>query len=317
MDEITLGRSGLRVSRMGLGGGGHSRLGLRTGRSDSESIDIVRRALDQGINFIDTAESYGTEEIVGHAIRGRDRGKIVVSTKKSLSKKGHLRERPITPADLRAGLEQSLRKLGTDYIDVYHLHGLKLPDYERAVQALVPELLDLKDQGKIRAIGVTEAFNSDRAHAMLQRALTDDCWDVIMVGFSILNQSARERVVRATRLKDIGVLCMFAVRVGLSRPPKLGELMRELITSGRLESASIDPDDPLGFVIRDGAAKSIVDAAYRFCRDEDGIHVVLSGTGDVAHLEENIVSMNRPPLPPEMRRRLMEMFGGIDTLSGQ
>ncbi|WP_428937632.1 aldo/keto reductase [Fontivita pretiosa] len=313
MDQITLGRTGMVVSRMGLGGGGQSRLGQQHGRTVEQSIQIVRRALDRGINFIDTAEGYDTEEIIGQAIRERDRASIVLSTKKSM-----YTQTTVTPQDLRAGLEQSLRRLGTEYVDVYHLHALRPSQYDYAIQLLVPEMLKLKQQGKIRAVGVTEGFNSDPGHAMLSRAMRDDCWDVIMVGFNILNQSARQRVLSRAIEKNVGVLCMFAVRAALSRPERLRQIIAGLIAEGRLDPAMIqDADDPLGFVVRDGAATSVVDAAYRFCRDEPGIHVVLSGTGNIEHLEQNIASMQRPPLPADVRARLVRMFEGIDTISGQ
>jgi aryl-alcohol dehydrogenase-like predicted oxidoreductase len=312
MEMTVLGRTGLRVSRLGLGGGGFSRLGRGTGRSDGESIAVVQRAIDLGVNFIDTAEGYGTEDIVGQGIRGRDRSQIVLSTKKSIS-----RDKPPTAADLRAGLEQSLRRLGTDYLDVYHLHGLKLDQYDHALAELVPEMIKLRDQGKIRAVGVTEAFNSDRAHDMLKRAVKDDCWEVMMVGFNLLNQSARERVFVDAQRKDIGVLCMFAVRSALSQPQRLREIIGELNESGKLDGRPIDRLDPLGFLTRDGVARSIVEAAYRYCRDEPGIHVVLSGTGDIGHLEQNIEAIKQPALPPETRQRLDQMFEGIDSVSAQ
>lgn len=83
MQTTILGRTNLTVSRMGLGAGGHSRLGRNAGRTDAQAADLVRRALDHGVNFIDTAEGYGTEAIVGQALQGRDRTSVVLSTKKS------------------------------------------------------------------------------------------------------------------------------------------------------------------------------------------------------------------------------------------
>ena len=99
MEYRQLGRTGLEVSVMGLGAGGPSRLGQRDSlKTEAESIALVRGALDAGINFIDTAEAYGTEAIVGHAIAGRDRDKLVISTKKRLGgdkiTPGELRSRP-------------------------------------------------------------------------------------------------------------------------------------------------------------------------------------------------------------------------------
>jgi predicted aldo/keto reductase-like oxidoreductase len=94
------------------------------------------------------------------------------------------------------GLEDSLQRLGTDYVDVYHLHGVRDEQYDYARDNLVPLLLKLKAQGKIRFLGITEVFAADPAHRMMQRAVQDDYWDVVMVGFNILNQSARDRIFR-------------------------------------------------------------------------------------------------------------------------
>ena len=86
MQYTTLGRTGLHVSTMGLGCGGPSRVGRSTGKSEAEQIGIVQQALDAGVNFIDTAESYQTEAIVGKALQGRRRDQIIISTKKSTGK---------------------------------------------------------------------------------------------------------------------------------------------------------------------------------------------------------------------------------------
>jgi L-galactose dehydrogenase len=311
MDSITLGRTGLKVSVLGLGGGGHSRLGQQTGATESQSAAIVQRAIEHGVNFIDTAEAYGTEPLIGVALRTAGRSELVLSTKKSPTAQG----RPISGAELIEGLEASLRRLQTDYVDIYHLHGVRAEQYEHCVTELVPAMLKLRDQGKLRFLGITEAFGGDTGHAMLERALQDTCWDVMMVGFNLLNQSARERVFVETQRQNIGVLCMFAVRDALSRSEKLRETITQLLEQGCLDRADIDQNDPLGFLL--DAAESIPDAAYRFCRAEPGIHVVLSGTGNIRHLEENIASIQRPPLPDDVRRRLIDLFGHIDTVSGQ
>ena len=80
MDYTTLGRTGLRVSVAGLGAGGNSLLGARQGLSRSQSVELVHKAFDLGVNFIDTAPNYGTEELVGDALASRRRDAIVVST---------------------------------------------------------------------------------------------------------------------------------------------------------------------------------------------------------------------------------------------
>ena len=313
MDYTTLGRTGLRVSVMGLGAGGHSRLGQAAGRSAKESMAIVRRAMELGVTFIDTAESYGTEHLVGEAIGCAGRDGIVLSTKKSMSKDGPR----ISSRDLVEGLEKSLSRLKTDRVEVYHLHGVSAKDYAYAREELVPAMRKLKEQGKIRFVGITEAFGSDTRHEMMAKAVKDDCWDVVMVGFNILNQSARERVLVETRKKGIGVLDMFAVRSALSRREKLKATVASLVAEGKICLDGSDPDAPLDFVMEDGGAMSIPDAAYRFCRAEPGIDVVLSGTGNLQHLEANVASILRPALPRGIMERLIEMFRGVDSVSGQ
>ena len=311
MEYRTLGRTGLRVSVMGIGAGGPSRLGQRDSmRTEAESVELVLRGLDAGVNFIDTAEAYRTEAIVGAAVAQRDRGKIVISTKKQL------RGERITSDELRAGLHDSLRRLRSEYIDVYHLHGLRPEQYDYYLGEIVPVMQALRDEGKIRFIGVTEHWSGDLEHKMLARALGDGVWDVIMVGFNLLNQKARESVLRAAIANDIGVLIMFAIRRALSRPAKLKATIQELIASGEVDPQDIDRANPLRFLVDSGAAPSIADAAYRFCRDEPGAHVILSGTGNPQHLDANLATFERPPLPADATARLKHIFRNARSVTG-
>lgn len=312
MDYRILGRTGLKASVIGLGGGGPSRLGQRDNvNTEAESADILRRGFDAGINFIDTAEAYGTEGIVGQALKGRDRTSIIISTKKSTGKN------PISADDLRHGLEQSLSRLGTDYIDIYHLHGVAPENYAHCREVLVPVLLDLKQQGKIRFLGITEPWNSDVQHIMLQDALKDDVWDVMMVGFNLLNQTARETVLQPAMKQNIGILIMFAVRLALSKPDRLRETLQQLIEQGQVDPADIDLDNPLAFALGGAGGVDLPDLAYRFCNYEPGVHVTLSGTGNPAHLQANIDSFSRPPLPDAIVERLKHIFRNSDSVTGQ
>lgn len=310
MDYTTLGRTGLRVSVMGLGCGGPSRIGQSTDRSESESIHIIRHALDAGVNYIDTAEAYGTEPLVGAALQGVDRSGIVISTKKSYRK-------GISPAAVRESVETSLRSLKTDYIDLYNLHGVVPSDYGWLRDEILPTFFQLRDEGKIRYVGVSELFGEDTQHEMLRDSLSDGLWDVVMVGFNILNQTARTEVFPTTMAQDIGVQIMFAVRRALSRPDRLAESLEALIEEGQLDPAEIDRENPLEFVLDESDATSLVDASYRFCRYEPGVHVVLSGTGNLEHLRENIESLNRPPLPEPVVQRLRHIFRDANAVTGQ
>ena len=163
-------------------------------------------------------------------------------------------------------MEQSLKLIGTDYIDIYHLHGVEPKDYSFAKDRLMPVMRRLKEQGKIRFIGVTESFNPDPSHTMLQESLADDLWDVVMVGFSLLNPSARKTVLPLTQKHGAGVLDMFAVRRALSQPQHLRSLCRDLVDKGAIKEDAVDLNDPLGFLIKETDAASLPEAAYRFCR---------------------------------------------------
>lgn len=311
MEKIALGRTGFAVSRMGIGGGGPSQLGRRTGKSVDESADILRRAFDAGINFVDTSEDYGTEPIVARALASRARDSIVISTKKST------RHQQVTPQVVRQSIEQSLRQLGTDYIDLYNLHGVVPQDYDYLVQDVYPELLKARAAGKIRSIGITEMFNEDMGHETMARAAGDGLWDVLMVGFNPLNQTARSRVFAEAQKNNIGIQVMFAVRKALRSVDDLRPFVAALIERGQLDPSQIDAERPLAFLLDDGIAESLAEASYRFCRDEPGVHIVLSGTGNAEHLAQNVRSFERPPLPADTAARLRHIFRHVDSTTGQ
>ncbi len=316
MEYIPLGRTGLQVSAAGLGCGGHSRLGQGYGESSAHSLGIVRAALDLGINFIDTAAVYKTEEIVGEAVEGQ-RDSVVISTKLPIVPSGEsaLGEVYVSGESLTVSLEESLRKLRTDYIDILHLHGVMPAQYGYCCDELVPALHRLRDQGKIRFLGLTERFIYDPQHAMLTRALQDDTWDVVMTGFNVINQSARQRVFAQTTAKNVGTLVMFAVRRALSNPEALKAMIDDLVQQELVDADVLNGDDPLGFLRSLGGAKSVVEGAYRFCRHEPGADVVLTGTGNAAHLRENVASILSPALTEDCQKQIDRLFGAIDSVS--
>ena len=313
MEYTTLRRTGLKVSVVGLGCGGPSRLGLRENAdSEQHAIDIVREAIDLGVNFIDTAQAYGTESIVGKAVARIPRDRLVISTKKTLpgTSKTNVDE------EIKRGLEQSLKYLGTDYIDVYHLHGVEPEDYDFAKERLMPVMRRLREQGKIRFIGVTEGFVQDPSHQMLQRGLTENLWDVVMVGFNLLNPSARKTVFSTTRDKGVGVLNMFAVRRALSQPERLKTIVADLIQKGAISPADVNVKELVDFMLRESSAQTLPEVAYRFCRHEPGVDVVLTGTGNREHLKANVQSILKPALPERVLQKLEAIFGSLDTLTG-
>jgi aryl-alcohol dehydrogenase-like predicted oxidoreductase len=307
MDYTTLGRTGLKVSVAGLGCGGFSRLGIGTGGDEAGAIAIVHQAAEAGVNLFDTAAAYGTEPILGKAIRTLRRDAIVICTKAPFSWSSGRAD----PQGIVSNLDNSLRQLGTDYVDVYQLHGMPPAHYAHALDELVPVLLRERDKGKLRFLGITETSPHDLQHDMLHRAAQDGVWDVAMVGFSMMHQNARERVFPLTRQHRVGTLMMFAVRNVFSQPGRLQETLRELVAEGQVLASLAESDDPLGFLIHDRGASSVVDACYRYVRHEPGVDVVLFGTGSPAHLKTNIDSLLKPPLPKADHHKIGELFGHL------
>ena len=308
MQTITLGRTGIKATIAGLGCGGFSRLGLEKYGIDN-AVNIVRRAYDGGVNFFDTATVYGTQKAVGLGLEGIKRDSYFLSTKFPYGGK--------TGDDLVKTLEESLRELKTDYVDIYHLHGVKPDDYTWARDTFVPVMEKAREQGKIRFLGITEIFGEDTTHKMLEQSLGEDIFDVIMVGYNLLNPSAAKGILPLGIEKNVGILCMFAVRSALSNPEQLKRDLAKILEKGQGEASLIKQENPLDFLCQEGAAKSIMEAAYRYCRHSPGIHVVLTGTGSADHLKENLASIQGEKLPQEVLERLERMFGNVDCVSGQ
>jgi aryl-alcohol dehydrogenase-like predicted oxidoreductase len=318
MQYTSLGHTGLRVSVAGLGTGGFSRMGLKSGKTEDEAARLVLDAIDLGVNFIDTAPAYGTEGVVGKALKSVPRGKVVVATKSSVQRAGEW----WTPERMVESLDNSLRLLGTDYVDVFNLHGVEPQMYDYAFNTLGPALIAQKQKGKIRHIGLTENPIVDFTNETLKRALKDDIWEVFMVGFHMMHQGARSNVFPATRAKGIGTLIMFAVRSIFADPPRVAREMKELAGKGLVEKSLGDSDDPLGFLVHEAGAANVIEAAYRFVRHEPGVEVVLFGTGNAEHLRTNVASLLKPPLPPADQAKLAALFGhlkgvGLDGHQGR
>jgi aryl-alcohol dehydrogenase-like predicted oxidoreductase len=167
MKHISIG--GLDVSRIGLGTMAMSGYYLDPSSSDAESIRTIQRALDLGVTHIDTAEVYGpyaNEELVGRAIKGR-RDEVVLATKFGFV--SHAGSGPgvldSSPANIRTAVEGSLKRLGTDHIDLYYQHRV---DPNTPIEDTVGALAELVAEGKIRHIGLSEAGPATirRAHAV-------------------------------------------------------------------------------------------------------------------------------------------------------
>jgi aryl-alcohol dehydrogenase-like predicted oxidoreductase len=181
MQRRSLGRSGLKISAIGLGGNTFG----RTVDGD-EAIAVIRRAVDLGINFIDTADVYSagrSEELVGRAIAGR-RQQVVIATKCGMAMPDGPWARGLSRRWIMVAVENSLRRLGTDYVDLYQAHR---PDDETPLDETLRAMEDLVRQGKTRYIGCSNytAWQIAQAHGISARlglspwVSAQNAWNVI------------------------------------------------------------------------------------------------------------------------------------------
>lgn len=304
MEYRPLGNTGLTVSVAGLGCGGNSRLGLGRGASVEECVALARTAIDLGVNFLDTAEAYGTEEIVGAAARFYDRDRLVISTKALFTAAD-------TGDSVTAKVEASLKRLGLDHVDIFHFHAVHPDTYAHHRDVLAPALVRLKEQGKVRHVGLTETGPRDPEQKMLAQAIHEAPWEVVMLAYSLMNQGARLKVFPTTARRGIGTLLMFVVRNLFSNETYRRAVFARLVEQGQLDASVLSDGDPLGFLVSDGGAESITDAAYRYARHERSADVILFGTGRKDHVRANIDSILRPALPPPVVERLHATFGHL------
>lgn len=305
-----LGRTGLKVSLLGYGTGGPRLFGQQSEMRLAEQKRLIRRCLDLGVNLFDTAPGYGqSESILGECLRGEIRNSYHIITKWRPDDDALPNERQ---ASLVTSIENSLRVLRTDHIDILLFHGLMDDWYEEAVERYYPVVQRFREEGKVGAIGFSAQFRADPAQSAALTGLTRHprLWDVVMVKYGILNQRAADRILPLAQELGVGVVNMAAARIRLPDPARLEQTIAEWKEKGYLEMDSLPKRDPLGWLVR-GAVDSVVAAGYKFAADHPAISTVLTGTTNIRHLEENARALEHPTLDPTDSGRLVDLFGRV------
>jgi aryl-alcohol dehydrogenase-like predicted oxidoreductase len=289
MKHIRLGT--LDVGRIGLGGMGMSTAYTGAGEDDAESIRTIHRALDLGVTLLDTAEIYGpftNEELVGTAIKDR-RDQVVLATKFGMVSHagdgpGHLDS---SPANVRAALEGSLRRLGTDHVDLYYQHRV---DPNTPIEDTVGALAELVSEGKVRHIGLSEAWVGTirRAHAVHPIA-------ALQSEYSLFTRDQEQEVLPLLRELGIGFVAYSPLGRGL-----LTGTVRSLDGFNDTDSRKTNPrfvgenfernqrlvDEVEGVAAELGATPGQVALAWLLTKGDD--IAPIPGTKRVARVEENV-----------------------------
>jgi predicted aldo/keto reductase-like oxidoreductase len=258
------GRISEKVSRFGVG---CMRFPHTIDSQGNDAIDegcvtkMIRYAISKGVNYFDTAYAYpGSEEVLGKALKGGYREKVIVATKCPMHETGHC-------SDYIRVLNESLRRLGTDYIDIYLFHSLDRTGWEKVKSTNgIAMLEEMKKTGKIRAIGFS--FHAD--HDLFREIIDAFQWDMCLIQLNILDcdHQAGVRGLKYAGQKGIPVAIMEPLKGGIlgGEPP---EEVAKLLDSYHEK-------------------RSLVEWSFRWLYSQKEVKVVLSGVNAMDQLKDNI-----------------------------
>lgn len=306
MEYRDLGGTGLRVSEIGFGAwaiGGDAWGPVE----DAESLAAMERALELGINFIDTADVYGegrSESLVSKAISGR-RDEVVISTKGGLM--GHHREperEPVydRPEKILKACEASLKRLKTDHLDVYFCHIWW--DKPEETETFIEAFEQLKNDGKVRAVGVS---TNDLDY--IKHFDQDGGLDVVQLDYSILNREPERDILPYLEERGIGVVVRGPLRMGLltgkfsedTTFPE-GDIRRSW-TEAQWFKESLKKVQSLK-TLEDG--RTLGQLALRYVLDHPAVSVAIPGAKTPVQVEANAAASVRPLLSEEDLRFIQE-----------
>jgi L-galactose dehydrogenase/L-glyceraldehyde 3-phosphate reductase len=324
MEYRTLGRTGLRVSALGFGCGDVG--GLMVRGTPAERERGVARALEHGINYLDTAPAYGSgesEKNLGQVLRAL-KPAAIVGTKWRLA----AADLADVGGAVARSVETSLERLGLERVDLLHLHNLigRVGDERplgvaRVLEAVVPAVRRLQEQGKVRFFGVTASGETGALH----RALSSGAIDTAQVVFNLLNPTGAyalpvgypaqdyDRLLVLAREQGVGtigirVLAGGALSGQVARHPTAIPSVAP-IASGPDYATDVARARALEPLVTQGHAGNLVEAALRFAITGDAMSTVLIGCSDLAQLDFAATAVNKGPLSPAAVSTLNTIWG--------
>jgi aryl-alcohol dehydrogenase-like predicted oxidoreductase len=313
MNHRLLGKTGLNVSEIGFGAWA---IGGSWGpQSESDSLAALGRALDLGVNFIDTAAGYGegrSERLIGRVLKGRT-GRVFVATKTPPTMPGQWPPSPYCVAAerypegyLRENVEQRLRNLGTDTIDLLQLHTWTRA-WNRDPEPFAV-LRKLREEGKIRFIGVSTPEQDQNAVIDLMR----DGWvDVVQVIYNIFEQEPAAEILPAAALHKVGVIVRVVFDEGSLTgkwTPETtfpeGDFRRNYFAGDRLERAVARAEKVREAIA--GSGYTLPQAALKFALAHPAVSTVIPGMRTAAQAEANCLAGTTPPMAAGLQARLRE-----------
>jgi aryl-alcohol dehydrogenase-like predicted oxidoreductase len=283
-----LGKTGLNVGTVGLGTMVHA--GHFGPMKDEESLSAIDAALDLGVNFIDTSDAYGAgyaETLLGNALKGR-RDKAIIATKGGNVMTGPDRGKRIFTSEYIDGvLHESLKRLQTDYIDLYQLHNPTVDVIERGE---VWEVLERrKNEGKIRHYGVS--INTIEEGIA---AVKDGRSETIQTEYNLLAQEPAEAFFSLAQAANIGIIARVPLKRGILTGKMTaadeqrfqGEDVRARSFKGEAFRKELGKAEQLRFLVH-GPVQSLVQAAIAFCVAHPAVSITIPGARNAAQMREN------------------------------
>jgi aryl-alcohol dehydrogenase-like predicted oxidoreductase len=316
MQYRILGRTGIRVSEIGFGawaiGGTAEASGMPIGwgrSSDDESLAAIRRARELGVNFFDTADSYGfgrSESLLG-IVLSRYRKDVVIATKVGVvrSSTGQLRK-DFSRNHIFLAVDGSLKRLRSDYIDLYQLHNPSLDDLRRGeVQEAMEQL---QDSGKIRFWGVSIS-TVDEGLEIVKHG-----WgNALQVLYNVLNQQPADELLPLAKERGFGVIARVPLASGLLTGKyregttfAADDIRQNFLTQRRLTEVTQRVDEVKSII--GGAARNIAEGALRFVLASDAVSTVIPGARNARQVETNVAA-SEAKLPADVVTKLRTRLG--------